>query len=127
MKRRSFIRNASLAGLSLTTLSLASCNATSTTTENNEETFEDKFKLNEVTVHELQSKMQSGVLTSHAITQMYLDRISAIDKNGPKLSSVIEVNPDALSIADAMDDERKNGKVRGPLHGIPVLIKDNID
>jgi amidase len=58
---------------------------------------------------------------------MYLKRIDAIDKNGPALNSVIEVNPDAISIAENMDNERKNGKIRGPLHGIPVLVKDNID
>lgn len=126
MNRRNFIKNTSLAGLSLTTLSFA-CNTISTASENNEAPFEDKFRLNEITIDELQKKMQSGELTSHAITQMYLDHISTIDKNGPKLSAVIEVNPDALSIADVMDNERKKGKVRGPLHGIPVLIKDNID
>src|SRR5258705_12534132 len=71
--------------------------------------------------------MQTGELTSHSITEKYLKKIQDIDKNGPKLNSVIEINPDALSIADAMDNERKAGKTRGPLHGIPVLIKDNID
>ena len=75
----------------------------------------------------LQAKMASGSLTSRLLTKMYLDRIAAIDKAGPKLNAVIEVNPDALSIADTMDRERKAGKLRGPLHGIPVLIKDNID
>ena len=86
-----------------------------------------KFDLNEVTVDELQARMAKGELTSKKITQKYLDRIKAIDKNGPALNSVIEVNPDALAIAAQMDAERKAGKVRGPLHGIPVLIKDNID
>ncbi|MBS1564421.1 MAG: amidase, partial [Bacteroidetes bacterium] len=62
-----------------------------------------------------------------SITELYLKRIEAIDKQGPALNSVIELNPDALSIADAMDKERKEGKLRGPLHGIPVLVKDNID
>jgi amidase len=71
--------------------------------------------------------MKSGQLTSRSITEMYLKRIDEIDRNGPAVNSVIELNPDALSIADAMDAERKSGKVRGPLHGIPVLIKDNID
>ncbi len=83
--------------------------------------------MNEVTIQELQRKMQSGELTSRAITQLYLDRIQAVDQNGPKLKSVIEVNPDALQIADALDQERKAGKVRGPLHGIPVMVKDNVD
>lgn len=71
--------------------------------------------------------MQAGELTSRAITEMYLKRIEEIDKEGPKLNSIIEVNSDALSIADSLDKERKDGKVRGPLHGVPVLIKDNID
>lgn len=129
MNRRNFLRNSSLAGLSLTTLSITSCNnseeqkvsvkdSTATT---------DNFELNEITIDELQKRMQSGQTTSHAITQLYLDRIQKIDKNGPGLNSIIELNPDALSIADALDEERKNGKLRSPLHGIPVLIKDNID
>lgn len=71
--------------------------------------------------------MQSGELTARSIAELYLKRIQEIDKAGPALNSVIEINPDALSIADTLDKERKEGKVRGPLHGIPVLIKDNID
>jgi amidase len=82
--------------------------------------------LDEVTSDMLQQKMQNKEYTSHSITELYLKRIDEIDKNGPKLNAVIELNPDALSIADAMDKERAAGKVRGPLHGIPVLIKDNI-
>ena len=65
--------------------------------------------------------------TSRSITEMYLKQIEALDKNGPKLNSIIELNPDALTIADALDQERKEGKIRGAMHGIPVLIKDNID
>src|SRR4051812_23430970 len=78
--------------------------------------------LEEVTVADLQSAMRGGQATSRSITQGYLTRIADIDK---RLNSVIELNPDALTIADEMDKERKAGKVRGPLHGIPVLIKDN--
>ena len=70
--------------------------------------------------------MQSGEYTSRSITDMYLKRIEAIDKKGPAINAVIELNPDALTIADEMDKERKAGKTRGPLHGIPILIKDNI-
>lgn len=87
----------------------------------------DSFELNEVTVKILQQKMESGEFTAEQITQLYLDRIEAIDKNGPKLNAVLEVNPEALSIAKSLDEERSAGNVRGPLHGIPVLIKDNID
>ena len=85
------------------------------------------FDFGEMTVAELQERMAKFKLTSHALTQAYLTRIAAIDAAGPMLRSVIELNPDALAIADRLDAERKRGKVRGPLHGIPVLIKDNID
>ena len=78
-------------------------------------------------VDALQRAMQSGALTSRAITQAYLRRIDAIDRQGPAINSVIELNPDALDLAARLDRERAAGTVRGPLHGIPVLIKDNID
>ncbi|GGN02195.1 amidase [Dyadobacter beijingensis] len=81
----------------------------------------------EMTVAEMQQRMKAGRLTSTALTQYYLNEIARIDKAGPKLSSVIELNPDALRIAAALDKERKAGRVRGPMHGIPVLLKDNID
>ena len=84
------------------------------------------FELDEVTVSSLQEGMQSGRYTSRRITQLYLTRIDQIDRRGPTLRSVIETNPDALTIADQLDAERKAGRVRGPLHGIPVLIKDNV-
>ena len=71
--------------------------------------------------------MSAGTLTSHTLVQAYLDRIAAIDAAGPHLNAVIERNPDALKEADKLDAERKAGNVRGPLHGIPVLLKDNID
>jgi len=85
------------------------------------------FELEEATVGDLQKRMTAGSLTAHGLTQLYLDRIAAIDKRGPALNAVIELNPDALSIAAALDAERKAKGPRGPLHGIPVLIKDNID
>jgi amidase len=71
--------------------------------------------------------MASGKYTAEQLTRLYLDRIDALDKKGPLLNAVIEINPDALNIAKSLDDERKAGKTRGPLHGIPILIKDNID
>jgi amidase len=92
-----------------------------------EEKVSAKFELEGMSIEDLQAKMNSGEYTSHAIVQMYLDRINEIDKNGPALKSIIELNPDALAIADSLDKERANKKVRGPMHGIPVLIKDNID
>lgn len=85
------------------------------------------FAFEEASIASLQQQMASGSLTSRALTQAYLDRISAVDDAGPQLNAVIETNPDALKEAQALDAERKAGKVRGPLHGIPVLVKDNID
>jgi amidase len=81
----------------------------------------------ELTVADARARMEKGALTSHDLMQRYLARIDAMDKHGPGVNAVIELNPDALAIADQMDSERKSGKVRGPLHGMPVLIKDNID
>ena len=83
-------------------------------------------ELDEVTVADLQEAMESGRWSAARISEMYLSRIEAVDRSGPTLRSVIETNPDALSIARELDDERARGNVRGPLHGIPVLIKDNI-
>ena len=85
------------------------------------------LNLEEITVTILQEKMQSGEQTSVSITKAYLARIKEIDKGGPELNSIIELNPDALSIAAGLDKERKQGKIRGPLHGIPILVKDNIN
>ena len=85
------------------------------------------FELEEITIAELQKGMKSGKYTAQGITEKYLARIAAADKRGPSVNSVIEVNPDALAIAEASDKERKQKGVRGPLHGIPMLIKDNID
>jgi len=87
----------------------------------------DAFPFAELSIAELQSRMTKGTLTSRALTAAYLSRITAVDRSGPTLNSVIETNPDALAIAAERDAERRAGKVRGPLHGIPVLIKDNID
>lgn len=81
----------------------------------------------EATLDRLAAAMASGELTARALAQAYLERIEAIDRAGPTLRSVIEVNPDALEIAEALDAERAAGHVRGPLHGVPVMVKDNID
>jgi amidase len=91
------------------------------------QTPEPDFELNEATVGSLRQGMTSGRFTARAITQLYLDRISRLDRSGPALRSVIELNPEALKIADALDAERKARRVRGPLHGIPILLKDNIN
>lgn len=122
MNRRKFLRNSSLFGVAASVTVVSSF----TTAENVENNFNDDFDLNEITIDQLQQKMKSGDLTSADLTKKYLQRIQQIDKSGPTLNSVIELNPDAISIAAALDAERKSGKLRGPLHGIPVLIKDNI-
>src|SRR6266513_2169169 len=85
------------------------------------------FALEEATLSDLQAGMAAGRMTARSITQEYLTRIAELDRKGPTLRHLIEINPDALSIADSLDAERKAGRVRGPLHGIPVLVKDNID
>ena len=84
-------------------------------------------QLNEATVAELQAKMNAGTLTSEQLTQYYLRRILDLDQNGPGVNAVMELNPDAIQIARQMDELRRHGTILGPLHGIPVLIKDNID
>src|SRR6185437_6158294 len=85
------------------------------------------FEWEEATVDQLQSAIQSGKASAVSITQKYLDRIAALDKVGPAITAVIELNPDALSIARELDAERKNKGPRGPLHGVPVMVKDNLD
>jgi amidase len=85
------------------------------------------FELEETTISDLQHGMASGKYTARSITEKYLARIDEIDKHAPAINSVIEVNPDALGIADTVDKERKQKGARGSLHGIPVLVKDNLD
>lgn len=85
------------------------------------------FELDEATVADLQATMESGQRTARSIARLYLDRIEALDGQGPELRSVIETNPEALEIADRLDEERRRSGPRGPLHGIPVALKDNID
>jgi amidase len=124
MQRRKFLRSTSL---SFTLPFLFSNTNPAQSNKKTADKFSDNFELNEATIDALQQALQSGKYTSRHITEMYLKRIAAIDKSGPGLNAVIEINPDALSIADTMDAERKAGNTRGALHGIPILVKDNID
>ncbi|MEP6677154.1 MAG: amidase, partial [Ferruginibacter sp.] len=117
--------NTSLTGLAITAAGMSSF--TSKQNLPNAISGNDEFVLDEITIDELQFKMAHGTLTSEGITKMYLKRIAEIDKAGPKLNAVIELNPDAMMIAASLDKERMQAKIRGPLHGIPVLIKDNIN
>ncbi len=86
-----------------------------------------EFRFEEYTITQLQQGYDNGDFTVAEVVQAYLDRIKAIDDSGPTLNAVIEVNPDALAIAGQLDQELKDGKKRGPMHGVPVLLKDNID
>ena len=122
MKRRNFIKGASVTGLTLAGNLLFAASEKWI-----DVALDEKFILDEATIDVLQQKMKDSELTSRGITGLYLERIKKIDKAGPKLNAIIELNPDALDIAGKMDAERKAGKVRGPMHGIPVLVKDNID
>ena len=128
--RRDFIRRgiAASAALSATTaLSCAGAGEGEPRIAESQAKGPAAFELDETTVSALQEGMASGRYTAQQLTELYLARISAVDKAGPTINSVIEVNPGALEIAAGLDEARKAGQVRGPLHGIPVLIKDNID
>lgn len=124
MNRRKFVRNGLIGGVALATVrALADDRTKAADAVGSPQSFE----LDEVTTDDLQKGMASGKYTSLTVVQKYLERIDEIDKRGHNIKSVIEVNPEALAIATALDNERKAGRVRGRLHGIPVLIKDNID
>ncbi|HVS21219.1 MAG TPA: amidase, partial [Pyrinomonadaceae bacterium] len=126
MNRRTFVRNSVIGGVGLASARV-SASTTEVSSKNAAASSPPASELNELTVAELQSGMASGRFTAHSLARKYLDRIDEIDKHGPAINSVIELNPDALSIASDLDKERKAKGARGPLHGIPVLIKDNID
>ena len=85
------------------------------------------FELDELTINDLQQGLRTGKYSSRSLVRKYLERIAEIDRDGPRLNSVIEINPDAEEITETLDRERKENRIRGPLHGIPILIKDNID
>ena len=127
MKRRSFLTATTLATVGIATLLVESCVDTKKNSDDENGTSSNEFELDEETISSLKDKLASGKYTSEQLVDLYLKRIEEIDKNGAKLNSIIEINPEAISIAKQMDSERKEGKVRGPLHGIPVVIKDNID
>jgi amidase len=126
MNRRNFIKSGTVAGISIPLLSIFSCTLDKSAGRNKQFS-EDHFELAEITIDNLQQEVATGRCNYRSIVQLYLDRIRQIDKSGPCINSIIELNPDALSIAEAMDKERKAGHIRSRLHGIPVLIKDNID
>ena len=123
VNRRSFLRAGLLGGVALAVAPRLG-RAASLLSDAAAETL---FQLEELTVLDFQLGLKSGRFTARRVAEMYLKRIEEVDRRGAALNSVIETNPDALSIADALDRERKDGRVRSALHGVPVLIKDNID
>jgi len=136
MDRRFFLRQGSRAAAVAALLPAVACHTTDdkqnppAATDGGHEAgtaATETFALHEASVTDLQGRMAQGTETARSLTEKYLGRIKDLNEQGPMLRAVIETNPDALRIADGLDQERKAGKVRGPLHGIPVLIKDNID
>jgi amidase len=126
MNRRTFVRNSVAGGVGLASAGITTAGKETSPGSSVASAPPPAFELDEVTIADLQSGMTSGKYTAQSLTQKYLDRIDEIDKRGPATNSVIELNPEALSIAAALDKERGAKGARGPLHGIPVLIKDNI-
>lgn len=132
LSRREFVK---LGGLGVGAAATAALGAAACEPRDRQETKSDErpwwvnetFELEEATFTSLANDMASGRRTSVEITQLYLDRIAALDRDGAKLRSIIETNGDALGIAARLDEERVNGRVRSPLHGIPIVLKDNID
>jgi amidase len=123
--RRDFLQSALLGGLALSSAPPPAQGHVDSQAPGTETA--KPFELDERTLTDLQGDLASGKLTARSLAERYLSRIAEIDKHGPALNSVIELNPDALAQADALDRERKEKGPQGPLHGIPVLIKDNID
>ena len=119
--RRSFLKTSVVGGVSAALLPALSASDVVAPTA------VPAYELDEISISDLQSSMRSGKYTARSIAEKYLGRIEGLDKHGPAINSVIEINPDALATADTLDKERAAGRVRGPLHGIPILIKDNID
>ena len=130
MKRRSFILTAALASANLSSF-LVSGSVPSIKKKEELPSLETDpdldFILNEETISSIREKLLSGKYSSEQLVNMYFERIKSIDKSGPKLNAIIELNPEALALAKVMDAEIKSGKNRGLLHGIPIVIKDNID
>jgi len=124
MKRRAFLQKSALAGALAISKPVIAGNSD---TPGRLTPYPESFEFDEVTIAVLQEGMKSGKLSARSIAKKYLERIEDVDKRGPAINSVIEINPDAIAIAELLDRERKDKGVRGPLHGIPVLIKDNID
>ncbi len=127
MNRRAFLQTTAAGAAGLTASAACAPPGDEASSAESAETGIPAFEFDEVTVPDLQQMMESGEHTARSIAEAYIARIEALDRRGPELRSMIEVNPDALQIADELDAERAAGQVRGPLHGIPVALKDNLD
>src|SRR3954464_6334632 len=124
MNRRKFVRTGIIGGVALASVRRV---AHEVAAAPRAFTLPPDFELGEMTIRDLPAGMAAGKCTSHSLTRKYLERIDDVDKHGPAINSVIEMNPEALAIAAEMDKDHKAGHVRGRLHGIPIVIKDNID
>ncbi len=128
LSRREFLRASGVAGaLAVTESACAEGVAVPASARQETSGATDDFALAEVTIGDLQAGLATGEWTTRDLAEAYLTRIDQIDGRGPTLRSVLETNPEALAIADGLDRERREGRLRGPLHGVPVLLKDNID
>lgn len=127
MNRRDFIRAGVASGAAVSALGCDPAEDVQSVSESGTPFSIPEFRLEELTIEDLGGGLSSGDWTCRALTEMYLERIEALDRRGPSLYSILEVNPDALSIADGLDRELRGGRRRGPLHGIPIVLKDNID
>src|SRR5580693_6210706 len=125
--RRSLFRYGAASGaLSIAGRAMGRASATASSPPPGPAADVEPFELDELTIADLQKRIESGQDSARSLVEKYIARIEALDKRGPRLSAVLELNPEASAIAEQLDAERKAGKIRGPLHGIPVLVKDNI-
>ena len=127
MDRRAFLKTTAAGGVGLTANLACAPPASEPRSDAGAQGEIPPFELDEVTADDLQRMMESGEHTARSITEAYLGRLEALDRQGPELRSMIEINPEALAIADELDAERQANGPRGPLHGIPVALKDNLD
>jgi amidase len=125
ISRRSFLKSTSAIATASASGLLAACSPTGTTGAASA-SINDSFRWSEATIADLASAMESGELTSLKLVRAYIDRIERLDWSGPQVNSIIEINPDAEGIARDLDHERQEGRWRGPLHGIPIVLKDSI-
>ncbi|NRB47874.1 MAG: amidase [Saprospiraceae bacterium] len=123
MKRRNFIQHSASTLIGAQLWGLYACN----TPESSPPPTDSTFSFEEMTIDQMQAGFSAGDFSIESVAKAYLDRIEQLDQAGPKVNSIIEVNPEAIDIAKQLDEELKAGNARGPLHGIPIVLKDNID